>query len=544
MNLKAIFFVVTLVLLGCGAPTPPVKPKLMVGIVIDQMRMDYLYRFQDHYRNEGFHRFFTKGFIAKNHHFDYAQTETGPGHASISTGTTPAIHGVIANNWFDKTTGKILYCVDDVSFQGVGTSNEVGQKAPTQLLVSTFADENRLATQMHGKAVSVSLKDRGAILSIGHTANGAYWFSGGDEGNFVSSTFYMNSLPQWVVDFNSSRVIDTYLTSWDTFYPIDKYIESGPDSTPYEATFKGKDAPTFPYELADLAEQNGGYDVLKSTPFGNSLLTDFALAALEGEKLGTDQHPDVFIISYSSTDYAGHKFGVNSKEIQDIYVRLDMELARLFKALDAQVGRGEYTVFLTSDHAASHVSDYLMDNQVPAGYFNQKEFIRQLNNATKEQFGIPDLIRNVSNNEIFLNHEQIRNDKVDIDRLNQFVVSFSLSYKGIAAAYPANDLMKMNENNVIIQRLQRGYHPKRSGDIVFMLLPGYTEYGPTGSTHGSAYVYDTHAPLLLMGKGVRKGTTFERTNTSDIAPTVSALLGISNPSGTIGNPIGEALLKR
>ena len=230
MHLKNIALLVLILLVGCNSPIQPSKPKLVVGIVVDQMRMDYLTRFENHFGNEGFKRFYSEGFVAKNHHFDFAQTKTGPGHASISTGTPPAIHGIIANDWFDKTSGEEQYCVNDASYQSVGTSTNAGKKAPTQLLVSTFSDENRLATQSRGKAIGVSIKDRGAILSVGHTANGAYWFSGNDEGNFVSSTFYMDALPKWAADFNTSRVIDKYLTKWDTFYPIKTYVETRPKS--------------------------------------------------------------------------------------------------------------------------------------------------------------------------------------------------------------------------------------------------------------------------------------------------------------------------
>ncbi len=543
MNIKVFSVLVLLSFVSCNTPIQPSKPKLIVGIVVDQMRMDYLTRFENHFSNNGFKRFYNQGFVAKNHHFDYAQTKTGPGHASISTGTPPAIHGIIANDWFDKNTGKDQYCVDDSSYQGVGTSSSTGKKAPTQLLVSTFSDENRLATQMRGKSIGISIKDRGAILSIGHAANGAYWFSGKQEGNFVSSTFYMDALPKWASDFNTSRVVDQYVTTWDTYYPIENYVESGPDNTPYERIIRGKESPTFPYDLASLFDKNNGYDVLKNTPFGNSLTTDFALAAIQGESLGSDNDTDVLMISYSSTDYVGHTFGVNAKELQDTYVRLDADLARLFETLDKQVGKGSYTVFLTSDHGVVHVPSFLKDNNIPAGYFNNSMFKYDLNESLAAQFKVEDLIRNVSNHEIFLDYGKIATAQLDVSAIKDFIVAFSTSYDGIAAAYATNELMKMNENNTLIQRLQRGHHPKRSGDVVLMLLPGYINggYGPKGTTHGSAYIYDTHVPLMMYGEGVQKGSTFDRTYITDVAPTVCAIMGVSNPSGAIGNPIKKAL---
>lgn len=541
MNIKHFSLFALLTLTACYTPIKPSKPKLVVGIVVDQMRMDYLTRFENHFGNGGFKRFYNQGFVAKNHHFDYAQTKTGPGHASISTGTPPAVHGIIANDWFDKISGEEQYCVGDDSYQSIGTLTNNGEKAPTQLLVSTFSDENRLATQSRGKAIGVSFKDRGAILSIGHAANGAYWFSGKNDGKFVSSSFYINTLPQWAADFNTSKQIDTYLTTWDTYYPIETYVESGPDNTPYETTFKGKETPTFPYDLAELAPENNGYDILEETPFGNSLITDFTLAALEAEALGTDNDADVLMVSYSSTDYVGHAFGINAKEVQDTYVRLDLDLARLFAALDKQVGKGNYTVFLTSDHGVAHVPKYLMDNKIPAGYFKEKDFVKELKTHTSAYFDTGGLIRDISNNEIFLNHDKITTERLDINKIKSYITSFTMSFEGVAMAYDTTELLKMNENNAIIERLQRGFHPKRSGDIVFVLQPGFIETRKKGTTHGSAYIYDTHVPLMLYGQGVRKGTTFERTNITDIAPTICAILGISNPTGTIGNPIKEAL---
>ena len=541
MNIKHFSLFALLTIMACYRPIKSSKPKLVVGIVVDQMRMDYLNRFENHFGNGGFKRFYNQGFVAKNHHFDYAQTKTGPGHASISTGTPPAVHGIIANDWFDKISGEEQYCVGDDSYQSIGTLTNNGEKAPTQLLVSTFSDENRLATQSRGKAIGVSFKDRGAILSIGHAANGAYWFSGKNDGKFVSSSFYMNTLPQWVADFNSSKQIDTYLTTWDTYYPIETYVESGPDNIPYETTFKGKETPIFPYDLAELAPENNGYDILEETPFGNSLITDFTLAALEAEALGTDNDADVLMVSYSSTDYVGHAFGINAKEVQDTYVRLDLDLARLFAALDKQVGKGNYTVFLTSDHGVAHVPKYLMDNKIPAGYFKEKDFVKELKIHTSAYFDTGGLIRDVSNNEIFLNHDKITTECLDINKIKSYITSFTMSFEGVAMAYDTTELLKMNENNAIIERLQRGFHPKRSGDIVFVLQPGFIETRKKGTTHGSAYIYDTHVPLMLYGQGVRKGTTFERTNITDIAPTICAILGISNPTGTIGNPIKEAL---
>ena len=303
-----------------------VKPKLVVGIVVDQMRYDYLTRFESKLGEGGFKRMMREGFNCKNNHFNYVPTYTGPGHTSVYTGTTPKYHGIISNNWYDKDLKTSVYCAQDDSVSSVGTEGKAGKMSPHRMLTTSFADENRLFTQMRGKTIGIAIKDRGAILPAGHTANAAYWFHGMDEGVWITSTFYREDLPDWVKTFNASRSVDSYFKVWDTFMPIESYIESGSDLNDFERGFTGKSTATFPYDLASLKSENGGYDILKTTAYGNSMTLDFALAALKGEALGQDDDTDVLAVSFSSTDYVGHNFGVNSKEVEDTYVRLDRDL--------------------------------------------------------------------------------------------------------------------------------------------------------------------------------------------------------------------------
>ena len=349
------------------------RPKLVVGIVVDQMRYDYLTRFESKFGEGGFMRMINEGFNCKNNHFNYVPTYTGPGHTSVYTGTTPKYHGIISNNWYDKEIKESVYCAQDDSVESVGTESSAGKMSPHRMLTTSVADENRLFTQMRGKTIGVAIKDRGAILPAGHTANAAYWFHGKDEGVWITSTFYRKDLPQWVKDFNDSDTVESYLKVWDTYQPIETYIESGSDLNDFERGFNGKETATFPYDLAALKDENGGFDVLKATAYGNSLTVDFALAALEGEALGRDNDTDVLTVSFSSTDYVGHNFGVNSKEVEDTYIRLDRDLERFFKYLDENVGEGEYTVFLTADHGAVDVPAYLESVKIPAGYLDYND---------------------------------------------------------------------------------------------------------------------------------------------------------------------------
>ncbi|CAH8285173.1 type I phosphodiesterase/nucleotide pyrophosphatase [Mariniflexile fucanivorans] len=513
------------------------NPKLVVGIVVDQMRYDYLTRFYNKYGEGGFKRMMNEGFNCKNNHFNYVPTYTGPGHASVYTGTTPKYHGIIANDWYDKEIKKMVYCAGDDSMQSVGAETEDGQMSPHRMKTTTFADENRLFTQMRGKTIGISVKDRGAILPAGHTANAAYWFYGKDKGYFITSTFYMHSLPKWVNDFNASGVAESYLKPWNTLYPIETYTESGSDLNNFEGGFTGKETATFPYDLNALKTQTGGFDILKATAYGNSIVADFAIAALTGEQLGQDNMTDVLAVSFSSTDYVGHNFGVNSKEIEDTYIRLDKDLERFFKALDAKVGKGNYTVFLTADHAAVDVPSYLQTVKIPAGYIDSNAQKAMFTEFVTTTFGTADIIENVSNNQVFLNRAKVKELNLDLDDVQEAIVNEIINYPNIDKAYTAKTLSTTEFTEGIETLLQKGYNQKRSGDVIFVYDPAYISYSKTGSTHGSGLNYDTHVPLLLFGKGIKHGQTFQKTSITDIAPTMSALLGTSFPNGAIGQPL-------
>ena len=517
------------------------KPKLVVGIVVDQMRYDYLTRFDSKYGNGGFKRLINEGFNCKNTHFNYIPTYTGPGHASIYTGTTPKYHGIISNSWFDKEIKKTIYCVNDTLFEPVGTQDSYSRVSPQNMKVSTVTDELRMATQMRGKVIGIAIKDRGAALPAGHSANGAYWFQGGQEGNWVTSTFYMNELPNWVEKFNNSDAAENYFKTWDTYYKIETYTESGLDQNDFEGGFNGKPFATFPYELEKLKDFNNGFDLLKSTPYGNSLTTDFALAAIEGEKLGKDEITDFLTVSYSSTDYIGHNFGVNSKEIQDTYVRLDQDIERFLNYLDQKVGKGEYTVFLTSDHGAVDVPAYLQSIKIPAGYFNSTDFKSRLNEFVTKKFKASDLIESISNNQVFLDRSTIDLLDLDLEDVQEAIVNEIINYEQIDKAFTATTMGSVYFDTGIEAMLQMGFNQKRSGDVLYVLDPAVLSYSKTGSQHGSGFNYDTHVPLLFYGYGIKKGSTAVRTEITDLAPTISTLLNISFPNAAIGKPINFVL---
>ena len=519
------------------------KPKLVVGIVVDQMRYDYLTRFANKYGEGGFKRMIREGYNCKNNHFNYIPTKTGPGHASIFTGTTPKYHGIIGNDWFDKNLKTKVNCVQDDAVDAVGTTSKDGKKSPVRLLNTTFADENRLFTQMRGKTIGISIKHRGAILPAGHTANAAYWldYDHDGNGNWISSTFYMNSLPKWVDNFNKSNITKSYFKVWNTLYDITSYTESGSDLNTFERLFKGKETATFPYDLEILKAENGNFKVIAESPFGNSLTTDFAIEAIKAEELGKDTITDVLTISYSSTDKVGHDFGPNSVEVEDTYLRLDLDLERLFLVLDEQVGVGEYTVFLTSDHAAPNVPNYLKSNKIPSGLFDESGMRKELNDYLLQKYNLDNVILSRINNQLFLDHQKLEAVNLNLQDVKTEIAQKLLSYNLIDKVYITSEINHFDGPDGYLENLLRnGHNQKRSGDILFVYEPAVfkdTPWNRTGTDHHSGLNYDTHVPLLFFGKGIQNGSTLSRTEIVDIAPTISSLLEISLPNGSTGKPL-------
>ncbi|MFO7719545.1 MAG: alkaline phosphatase PafA [Gillisia sp.] len=548
MKNYALLFVFSLCFLTVDAQAPKTtttdneKPKLVVGIVVDQMRYDYITRFWSKYGQEGFKRLINEGYSFKNTHFNYIPTYTAPGHASVFTGTTPQNHGIIGNGWYNKFEKKEVYNAGDDSVESVGTSTDAGKMSPHRMIATTVADENRLFTQMKGKTIGVGIKDRGAILPAGHTANAAYWFQGRDEGKWITSTYYMDKLPNWVNEFNNSGKAASYIKTWNTLGDIATYTESGPDLTEFEEGFDGQT--TFPYDLAALSTEKNKFERVKISPFGNSLTTDFAIAAMKAEELGKDNFTDFLTISYSSTDYIGHNFGVNSKEVQDTYLRLDLDLARLLRALDEQAGAGNYTVFLTSDHGGVDVPSYLKTVKIPSGYFDTKDFDAKLKDFVEEAFDTSGLIEEFDNYQIFFDYEALRKADIKASDLENALAHFILQYPQVNNVFTRSQMQNTTFSEGTAKLVQNGFNQKRSGDVIMVLKPSVISYSKTGSTHGSGFNYDTHAPLIFFGSGVPQGSTFEHSEIIDIAPTISAILGISNPNAATGKPLYIMLDKK
>jgi len=516
------------------------KPKLVVGIVVDQMRNDYIYRYWQRYGKGGFKRLVNGGCYFRNAHYNYIPTYTGPGHSSIFTGTTPRAHGIIANDWHIQGSKKTQYCVKDTLVTAVGAANKSGQMSPRFQLSSTIGDELKMS-QPGSKVFGIALKDRSAILPAGHAANNAFWFDD-DSGAFISSSWYASQLPAWVTNFNAQKKAAAYLgKGWNTLYPIETYTASVADNNPYENVPNKKEQPVFPYEYSKFIASNS-YGILKSTPFGNSITKDLAMACVEAEGLGLDEQTDLLTISFSTPDYVAHAYGPRSVEAEDIYLRLDQELEELLNYLDKKVGKDKYVVFLTADHGGADVPKHLIDTKIPAGYTSETKIMRACRSFSQKEFGDSLLIEDVSNEQVFLDLPKLRQLNLNKTTTEEKLAAFLLSLSGIAEAWPSADLRNAaNRPGDYTTLLQNGYNHRLSGHVAFMYLPGWMDYAPKGTTHGAGYNYDTHVPVIFYGGGIKKGTWLDYITITQIAPTVCELLKINQPNACNASPLKQVL---
>lgn len=518
------------------------QPKLVVGIVVDQMRWDYLYRFADIYKpNGGFKRLMGEGFSCDNTFVPYLPTVTACGHTSIYTGSVPAINGITGNNWFDNNMQKVVYCTEDKSVQGIGSNaGEAGQMSPANVLVTTITDELRLSSNFRSKVLGISMKDRGAIIPAGHAANAAYWYDI-KSGNFISSTYYMQELPQWMQAFNNKKKVDSlYGLNWNMSLKkgvYEKYCDT-PDN-PYESKPFGKEA-LLPYNLEQYKGKD--YSKITTTPLANNLLAELAIATLKEEKLGMGKETDFLTVSFSSPDYVGHNFGPNSWEQLDTYAKLDETLAYLLDYLDKTYGKNQYTVFLTADHAGAHIPEFLQKHKIPGGRWDDGDIKKDLNGFLQAKYNQPNLISAVMEHDIYLNHPLIDSlGKFDETMLKKDIIDYLLKKEPVLTVVDKRKAAAATIPAKIKEMVVNGYNPARSGDLQIIVKTGVMDSGKTGMSHGVWNPYDAHIPLLFYGWGIKKGSLKRETYMTDISATLAALLHIQMPSGCIGSVITEVL---
>lgn len=464
------------------------RPKLVVGIVVDQMRWDYLYRYYNQFGEGGLKRLINDGYNFENMHYNYVPTVTAAGHASVFSGTTPAFHGIAGNNYY--LNGKKAYCCGDTTVQTVGSKSKAGQMSPRNMMVTNMCDQLRLATDFRSRVIGVSIKDRASILPAGHSANGAFWFDK-SAGCFITSTYYMQDLPQWLKDFNKKNKKDLN------------------------------------QDIAPL-------------PIGVTLTTRIAIAALDGEQLGKNPtgDTDMLTVSYSSTDYVGHSFGTRGEKTDEIYLTLDRELKVLFDALDQRVGRGNYLLFLTADHAGCHNAKFMNDHKMPGGVWKQSAKKKELNALYAQKYGITSIISDFFQNQVHLNRAAIEAKNLDFCAVRREIAAKLAEDSLLMYAVPFEEVGSSSLPPAIRDRVIMGYCPGRSGDIQVITRSGYMDYSyEQGTTHVAWNPYDTHVPFIIMGWHVNHGFTNRPVAINDIAPTVCAMLKIQMPTGCTGNAI-------
>lgn len=530
-----LFFTLQPVLAQKKAVSMPQRPKLIVGIVVDQMRYEYLYKYAERYSNGGFKRLMKEGINCQENHYNYAPTVTAAGHASVYTGSVPGVHGIVGNEWTDVATGKKVYCTEDSTVKTVGTTGKTGWMSPKNLWTSTITDQLKMAQNYKSKTIAIALKDRGAILPGGHTANAAYWYDS-KEGRWISSSFYFNELPSWVQTFNSEeRPLQYMQKGWNTLYPAQTYIQSAEDENVFEGKLPGEKSTSFPHDL------KGGnpLEVIRTTPYGNSITKDFAIKAIENEKLGKNGTTDFLAISFSSTDYVGHNFGPQSIELEDTYLRLDQDIAEILTYLDAQYGKNQVLVFLTADHAVAEVPGYINEKKMPGGVFDRNMAIAEMKKDINKVFGEVDLLIGEENSQLYFNHSLMEKKGIDRKQLYAVVKKSYQKQNGFSVMVDLQDIPSANLNAQYSQLIMNGYHPSRSGDFMILLKPSWFMGSKIGTTHSTLYSYDTHVPLLFYGWKVKPAEIVKRTFISDISVTLANWLHCMEPSGSIGNVITQ-----
>ncbi len=500
----------------------PTKPKLVVGIVVDQMRYDYLERFAQDF---AFNRLMKEGQFYENCRYSYLPTYTGPGHATIFTGTLPKYHGIIANDWYERNTGKMMYCASDSTVSTLGSPSGAGQMSPKNMQVSSLGDAFKQQFGAQSKVYGVSLKDRGAIFPAGKTADMAFWFDGGKQGKWISSSYYGDSIPSWAQAFNSNGLVDTLLQQkWE---PLSATLHYNlPDTADWERPFRGLEHAVFPYELSKLALINGDYSLLKQVPQGNDLSIAFAQDLITHEGLGKDSICDFLSLSFSATDYVGHRFGTESLELVDTYLRLDQSLAGFLSFLDVEVGEGNYTVFLSADHGATPPAGYSQAQYKRGGAISTVQLETALDSVLVAQGFAKNTVLALANQQVYLSEalgasqkEKALSTLTEYLKQQQFVAEIlptSTLGKGVPGSYKGKHYTAATN----------AYMPSRCGDLWYFLKPYWVEYATGGSTHGSFEESDIHVPFMVMGPGIFADTVSIPTEVRDIAPVVCKLNGI------------------
>jgi hypothetical protein len=506
-------------------------PRLIVGLVVENMHPDYIERYWEKFGEGGFRRLYSGGFICADHHINNLIQRPSIGMATLFTGTSPSRHGIVNDNWIDRLNGKETDCVQDRAYKSVGTDSKNGERSAFRLMTPTLGDRLKLVTKGKARVFSIAMNDYAAIFAAGHAGDGAFWMDD-SSGNMISSTYYMDKYPLWIGDFNKFKLADKYLSSpWKTFNEPITYTESIESPILQETGFLGK-YNSFPYDLLKLKKETGGsYAILRSTPFANSYIKDFALQLIPKEQLGYDFVPDLLTVVFSSMDKESGNFGPFSVEMEDTYIRLDKEIAILLKYIENGYGTENVLFFLTSTSSISYNPTYLKEKfRLNTGVFNPESSVALLKSFLNLKYGEGQWIEKFSNQQLYLNHELISKKKINLHDIQTETALFLNQFEGIAYTKPAFEIESENFFGGPLAAFQNNYHIKRSGDVLIKYEEGWL---PKEKYKSVDYADNDQVPLVWYGGTVKKGTTLKRTNATDVVPTICALLECHNTSRII-----------
>ncbi|HEV7375632.1 MAG TPA: alkaline phosphatase family protein [Pyrinomonadaceae bacterium] len=541
---------------------PQVRTRLVLLIVVDQFRYDYLERFNDLFAPNGIKRLMRDGASWTETNYDHMPTYTAPGHATLMTGAWPAETGIVANDWPDRDTGKSVSSVSDTTATLFGGEQGEVASSPRRLMASTLGDELRLRTNDRSKVIGISVKDRSAILPAGRHANAAYWFSQ-RTGRMVSSNYYFNNLPAWVESFNDARPADKfYGARWERLLPESEYLKrAGADAPPWENIGNAPgDTNTFPHTITGgVASPNSNfYGALDYTPFSNDLLLAFAEQAITNEKLGADDDVDILTVSFSANDYVGHRYGPYSQEVMDITLRVDRSIAALLDFVQKQVGLQNTLVVFTADHGVAPIPEHANALGLPGGRVKSDDVLRAMklgisaryNRKNEQPDPTADYVQKFGeregffNDNLYFNPVALKRDGINNEEIERVACNAAMTVPGISRCFTRTQLEygAISFGDSVARRVSHGFYPRRSGDVVVVHEP-FKYLGDTiPATHGSPYSYDTHVPLLMMGSGVAPGRYMQAATPADIAPTLASILGIQAPSNTVGRVLIEGII--
>jgi len=500
-----------------GAPIPK-KPKLIVAVVVDQFRYDYLLRFRDGYTS-GFKRILEQGAVFDDAHHIHYPTVTAIGHSTVLTGATPSFSGIVGNDWYDRETGKRVTSVSDPNTKLLGADTSAAGSSPRRLIVSTVGDEIKMSGQT-SKVIGISIKDRAAILPAGHMADGAYWFDD-RSGHWVTSSYYMENLPAWVVRVNEAKpAAKTVNGKW---FPVDAKAGS---AKPFCA-------------MGAATGDTPRCRSIEASPWGNELIEDFAEQALLGEKLGRHQGTDVLAVSFSANDYVGHAKGPDSPEVRDLSLRTDRLLGKLLNALDRDVGLSNVVFVMTGDHGVVPVPEVNEARHMPGGRLSEPALSKAMEDALAAKYGAGKWITTTVGTVPYLNTALIESKKLDEAEVERTAADAARATPHVFRVYTREQILRGQvAEDSVTAAVRNGLYPSRSGDIFVIQEPGYL-YEAGGTSHGTPFNYDTHVPVIFMGQGIKPGHYYEKIAVNDIAPTLAAIAEVAQPNGSVGRVLQE-----